>query len=74
MRNGQFFYGALINNHLYPICDGDGRRVIVRISNYENIPMTPELATTFGFQNLSWNHRINQRRFLAAAIRRNRQS
>ena len=74
MRHEEFFYGVSINGHTYPICDGEGERVIVRISNFENIPMTPELATMFGYQNLSWNHTINQRRLLAAANRRNRQT
>ena len=67
-------YGALINDRIYPICDGDGQRVLVRHNTLENILMTPESAVSVGFRNLSWNHTIEQRRMLAAAVRRHRQS
>ena len=73
MRDENFYYGVVVNEHIYPICDGAGHRVLIHIPDFEQIPMTPESAAQYGFHHLSWNLTRHHQRLLAAANRRNRQ-
>ena len=56
VRNEFYFFGVLINGLVHPICDSEGRRVIVRTINMETLPMTQEIAQIHGFNRPPWNH------------------
>ena len=56
MSNDDYIYGVNISGNILPICDGDGRRVLVRLTDNRNIRMTQALAEQNGLHHLNWHN------------------
>ena len=54
-----YLYGLNLNGILHPLCDADGIRVVRRRSDRQTIPISPEIAQRFGFNQPPWNRRNN---------------